>query len=182
MKLKLSAMAVLAVLAAGLGFAPAHATAAIGGGAGMARTVADTRAAIAEPVAEQVSDRRYRERRGDYRDRRHYRERHHYREGRRHWRDDRVDPYDRRGRWERHNHRRHYRERPNIYFHFGMASPRYVEPRYVQPRYVHPRRTVVRLTQAHYNWCHSRYRSYRAGDNSFKPHHGPRRQCISPYS
>lgn len=34
---------------------------------------------------------------------------------------------------------------------------------------------------AHVNWCHSRYRSYRAYDNSFQPYHGPRRQCRSPY-
>ncbi|RWO53684.1 BA14K family protein [Mesorhizobium sp.] len=34
---------------------------------------------------------------------------------------------------------------------------------------------------AHVEWCYSRYRSYRAYDNTFKPYYGPRRQCISPY-
>lgn len=34
---------------------------------------------------------------------------------------------------------------------------------------------------AHVRWCYSRYRSYRASDNTFQPYHGPRRQCISPY-
>lgn len=36
-------------------------------------------------------------------------------------------------------------------------------------------------TNAHINWCYSRYRSYRASDNTFQPHNGPRRQCRSPY-
>ena len=35
---------------------------------------------------------------------------------------------------------------------------------------------------AHTEWCYSRYRSYRAYDNTFQPYHGPRRQCYSPYS
>jgi predicted GNAT superfamily acetyltransferase len=34
---------------------------------------------------------------------------------------------------------------------------------------------------AHVNWCYSRYRSYRAFDNTFQPYHGPRRACYSPY-
>jgi len=34
---------------------------------------------------------------------------------------------------------------------------------------------------AHVEWCYSRYRSYRAADNTFQPYNGPRRQCISPY-
>lgn len=34
---------------------------------------------------------------------------------------------------------------------------------------------------AHAEWCHARYRSYRAWDNTFQPYNGPRRQCISPY-
>jgi hypothetical protein len=33
----------------------------------------------------------------------------------------------------------------------------------------------------HEQWCYSRYRSYRAWDNSWQPYYGPRRQCISPY-
>ncbi|TIP89469.1 MAG: BA14K family protein [Mesorhizobium sp.] len=34
---------------------------------------------------------------------------------------------------------------------------------------------------AHVEWCYSRYRSYRAWDNTYQPYYGPRRQCISPY-
>ena len=33
----------------------------------------------------------------------------------------------------------------------------------------------------HINWCENRYRSYRISDNSWKPHYGPRRVCVSPY-
>ncbi|WP_284757447.1 BA14K family protein [Agrobacterium sp. fls2-241-TYG-188a] len=32
----------------------------------------------------------------------------------------------------------------------------------------------------HQQWCASRYRSYRASDNTFQPNNGPRRQCVSP--
>src|SRR3712207_6959976 len=58
--------------------------------------------------------------------------------------------------------------------------PAYAEPEY---RYVEPRR-VYRggLRRAHVDWCYSRYRSYRAYDNSFQPYHGPRQICYSPYS
>lgn len=50
------------------------------------------------------------------------------------------------------------------------------------PVYV-PRGTdrVAGLSQAHYDWCYARYRSYRAYDNTFQPYHGPRRPCFSPY-
>ncbi|WP_157018449.1 BA14K family protein [Mesorhizobium xinjiangense] len=35
---------------------------------------------------------------------------------------------------------------------------------------------------AHVDWCYSRYRSYRAYDDTFQPYHGPRRHCNSPYN
>lgn len=34
---------------------------------------------------------------------------------------------------------------------------------------------------AHVGWCHDRWASYRASDNSYQPFYGPRRQCRSPY-
>ncbi|MBL4917642.1 BA14K family protein [Szabonella alba] len=37
------------------------------------------------------------------------------------------------------------------------------------------------LSQNHVNWCHDRWRSYRASDNSYQPYNGPRRVCSSPY-
>ena len=33
----------------------------------------------------------------------------------------------------------------------------------------------------HYDWCASRYRSYRPYDNTYQPYRGPRRQCYSSY-
>ncbi|MGV8936353.1 MAG: BA14K family protein [Allorhizobium sp.] len=32
----------------------------------------------------------------------------------------------------------------------------------------------------HFSWCESRYRSYRASDNSYNAGNGVRRQCVSP--
>jgi len=34
---------------------------------------------------------------------------------------------------------------------------------------------------SHTRWCYSRYRSYRASDNTFQPYNGPRQQCVGPY-
>ena len=47
-----------------------------------------------------------------------------------------------------------------------------------------PARPVYRqrvLSNAHIQWCYSKYRSYRTSDNTFQPYNGPRRQCLSPY-
>lgn len=106
------------------------------------------------------------------------------------WRDYRRDD------WRRDEYRRprdrdywrnEYRHRPprHVYRDYGPGIAvfppivRYGEPRYVEPRR-YPRR--VTLSQAHVQWCYNRYRSYRAGDNSFQPYNGPRQQCYSPYS
>ncbi|TIS54552.1 BA14K family protein [Mesorhizobium sp.] len=45
-----------------------------------------------------------------------------------------------------------------------------------------PPRPAARLAAAHIRWCHERYVSYRAWDNSYQPYAGPRQQCWSPYS
>jgi hypothetical protein len=45
----------------------------------------------------------------------------------------------------------------------------------------YPRR-YYRAGNGHVRWCYSRYRSYRAWDNTYQPYYGPRRQCYSPYS
>ncbi|WP_018240149.1 BA14K family protein [Ensifer sp. BR816] len=50
-----------------------------------------------------------------------------------------------------------------------LAQPRY----YSAPRYAG--------SDPHTRWCYSRYRSYRAYDNTFQPYYGPRRICVSPY-
>lgn len=74
----------------------------------------------------------------------------------------------------------YYRDRgPTIYYDV-QPSYRYVEPRYVAPA---PRYAPARgLSRAHVDWCHARWRSYRAYDNTYQPYNGPRRQCYSPYS
>ena len=43
------------------------------------------------------------------------------------------------------------------------------------------RRYETGVNPRHADWCYSRYRSYRAWDNSFQPYGGPRQQCLSPY-
>jgi hypothetical protein len=44
-----------------------------------------------------------------------------------------------------------------------------------------PRAVIVEGGNAHVDWCYSRYRSYRAWDNTYQPFNGPRRECFSPY-
>lgn len=152
MKHRFSVAALFATLAFGL------ATPATAAPVTMARDLAQP-AATTNPV-EQVQHR--------WRDR----DQRRYHRGER-WRGHRAHRPDRR--WQHRHHRRHYRAGPGIHFHFG-APP-------VYRRYVEPRRAYrYRLSQAHYDWCQARYRSYRASDNTFQPYNGPRRQCRSPYS
>ena len=49
----------------------------------------------------------------------------------------------------------------------------YYAPRYYGPQYPG--------ASSHVGWCYSRYRSYRAYDNTYQPYYGQRRECISPY-
>ncbi|SRR5690606_22458891 len=97
----------------------------------------------------------------------------------------------------RRDHRRGYYRHGNRYYYNGHRGYRHRRPGYrayngwwfppaafgvvVAPRVVRPAVPVRGLTRAHYDWCHARYRSYRAVDNSFQPYHGPRRACVSPY-
>lgn len=37
------------------------------------------------------------------------------------------------------------------------------------------------LSSRHYQWCESRYRTYRASDNTYVPRAGVRAECRSPY-
>lgn len=39
----------------------------------------------------------------------------------------------------------------------------------------------VRVGNAHIRWCHDRYMTYRASDNTFVANSGTRRICRSPY-
>lgn len=40
---------------------------------------------------------------------------------------------------------------------------------------------LAALREEHVAWCHQRFRSYRAADNSYQPYEGGRRQCVSPF-
>jgi BA14K-like protein len=70
---------------------------------------------------------------------------------------------------------RHYRPR----HHYNGFS---LEFQFGQPRIYHRPRPVIRLTQAHVNWCYDRYRTYDHRSNSFVIRHGQRAYCVSPYS
>lgn len=66
-----------------------------------------------------------------------------------------------------------------------LTRPRQ-QPVYVQPAprpiYVQPAPVYHGgYSQAHYNYCGSKYRSYHYPSNTFQPFHGPRRQCRSHY-
>jgi hypothetical protein len=87
-------------------------------------------------------------------------------------------------RHHRHHHRRHYRPAPRsgLVIEFNTRpvyrpAPVYVAPPVYRvapaPRYAMPHN--------HVSWCASRYKSYRASDNTFQPYNGPRRTCASPY-
>jgi hypothetical protein len=114
---------------------------------------------------------------------------------RRHWRGDRSD-------WR--GHRRDWRARDRhggSYYWRGHRGSRYYRPGYRRHNdwwfpaaaflggaiignviASQPRATYRRgVSSAHVDWCYSRYRSYRAYDNTFQPYNGPRRQCNSPY-
>lgn len=113
------------------------------------------------------------------------------RPGRPHWRPDR----DNRPRFDRHRPPRdpdrwrgdrwrdkgwRYWQNGGIYLNFDID--RYM-PDYYDDYYDDPRpRYRVRLSAAHIEWCHARYKTYRVSDNTFKPTRHTRRLCISPYS
>lgn len=50
----------------------------------------------------------------------------------------------------------------------GLAVGAIIGGALAQPRY---------SGGSHAEWCYSRYRSYRASDNTYQPTYGPRRQC-----
>jgi len=103
-------------------------------------------------------------------------------ERRRYYRDRYYGP--RRGyyrdRYYGHRYHRRYDRGPNVGAIIGgLAAGAIIGGALAQPRYAPPRRYVG--GNSHVNWCYSRYRSYRAYDNTYQPYNGPRRQCYSPY-
>ncbi|MCV0398010.1 MAG: BA14K family protein [Rhizobiaceae bacterium] len=108
--------------------------------------------------------------------------RHSWRDGRRHhrrgfYRDGRYGWYN--GHRGYRHYRRGYREYNGFWFPLAaFAAGAVIGSAVNNPPVV--RRG--RYSQAHYDWCYNRYRSYRDYDNTFQPYNGPRRQCYSPYS
>ncbi|MEI1249359.1 BA14K family protein [Rhizobium aouanii] len=98
--------------------------------------------------------------RRSYRDRDNDRDRYSYRERR----------YDRDDRWDR-----RYRRYDNRYDNSGAIIGGLAAGALLggiiasQPR--------ARAYSSHAEYCYSRYRSYRAYDNTYQPNYGPRRQC-----
>jgi hypothetical protein len=88
----------------------------------------------------------------------------------------------RRGHYRR-NWRRNYG--PGFVLGLGLGVPLgyyggYYDAPIYRPR-VYPRRVYRSYGgSSHTEWCYSRYRSYRAWDNSWQPYNGPRRECYSP--
>ncbi|WP_082520047.1 BA14K family protein [Rhizobium sp. Root1220] len=60
----------------------------------------------------------------------------------------------------------------------GLATGAIIGGALAQPRYYDAPRYYGNYS--HTDWCYSRYRSYRAYDNTFQPYYGPRRQCLGP--
>ena len=63
----------------------------------------------------------------------------------------------------------------------GVLSRRVAEPAPLDaPLAYAPIR--VSSSSEHVNYCQARYRSYDAASDTFQPHNGPRRACVSPFA
>ena len=96
--------------------------------------------------------------------------------------DDRRDRFERRGNQAYYNGHRGYRDRrPGYRQHNGWWFP---PAAFIAGAIVGgaAQQQAPRMSNAHVRWCHERWRSYRASDNSYQPYNGPRRACVSPYS
>lgn len=64
----------------------------------------------------------------------------------------------------------------------GYPLPIYKSRRALAVRVMRPAaQVVVHRSAAHADWCARRYRSYDWRTDTYRPHHGPRRACHSPY-
>ncbi|MGV1759276.1 BA14K family protein [Rhizobium sp. A22-96] len=98
----------------------------------------------------------------------------HYRPHRPHFRPH-YRPHYRGGYW--HGHRGYRYARPGYRrYHDGYWYPlaAFTAGAIIGGAISHPPRG-----SAHVRWCASRYKTYRASDNTYQPTNGPRRQCVS---
>lgn len=95
------------------------------------------------------------------------------------WGRDRHDYYRGGDRYYRGRYYRHHHGSNAGAIIGGLAAGAIIGGALAAPRYDGGRRYVG--GNSHVEWCYSRYRSYRASDNTFQPNNGPRRQCRSPY-
>ncbi|PDS77929.1 BA14K family protein [Rhizobium sp. L43] len=102
---------------------------------------------------------------------RHYRGNRDYR-GDRHYRGDRYYRDDRYG-WDRRYDRRYRRHDNSGAIIGGLAAGAIIGGIIASQ----PRAYSSRSYSSHAEYCYSRYRSYRAYDNTYQPNYGPRRQC-----
>lgn len=72
-------------------------------------------------------------------------------------------------------HRRYYDN------YFDVPTPRYSGQRRVGGNPAIGGTSRLGEASGHSEWCSTRYRSYRASDNSFQPFDGSRRPCVSPF-
>lgn len=73
-------------------------------------------------------------------------------------------------------HRRYYDN------YFDVPTPRYSGQRRVNGTpAIGGTSRLNQATTGHAEWCSTRYRSYRASDDTFQPFDGPRRPCVSPF-
>ncbi|RWM19496.1 MAG: BA14K family protein [Mesorhizobium sp.] len=82
--------------------------------------------------------------------------------------------------WRGYRGYRYYRPGYRRYNDFWFPLAAFATGALITSAIVNQPRRIYR-GDAHVEWCYSRYRSYRAYDNTYQPYYGPRRQCISPY-
>ncbi|AAL53794.1 hypothetical protein BR10RB9215_C20536 [Brucella sp. 10RB9215] len=105
-------------------------------------------------------------------------------QARAHYRPQNYNRGHRPGYWHGHRGYRHYRHgyrRHNDGWWYPLAAfgaGAIIGGAISQPRPVYR----APAGSPHVQWCYSRYKSYRASDNTFQPYNGPRKQCRSPYS
>lgn len=112
-----------------------------------------------------------------------------YRDDRRDYRQDRRDVrrsgfYREGGGYYYNGHRGYRSPRPGYRNHNGFWFPAgaFIAGAIIGGALNNPAPVYRGTGNAHVQWCHNRWRSYRAYDNTYQPYNGPRQQCYSPYS